>query len=94
MKELDKIIKGKGEVKGITFTRIKHSGKVYLYERSDGYFEAFTAIEQRGGIRKIKGVEIAFEEKHIYPSGDSWVGICTKSYNRALDRFNDLTSAQ
>ena len=94
MKELDKTIKGKGEVKGITFTQVKHSGKVYIYERSDGYFEAFTAIEQRGSIRRIKGVEIAFEEKHIYPSGESWVGICTRSYDRALKQFNQLLSAQ
>lgn len=92
MKELDKIIKGKGEVKGVTFTQVKHSGKIYLYERSDGYFETFTAIEQRGGIRKIKGEEIAFEEKHIYPSGESWVGICVKSYDRALEKFNELSS--
>ncbi len=94
MKELDKTITGKGEVKGITFTQVKHSGKVYLYKRSDGYFEAFTAKEQHEGIRKIKGLEIAFEEKHIYPSGESWVGICTKNYYRALERFNELLSAQ
>ena len=94
MKELEKTIIGKGEVKGITFTQVKHSGNVYLYKRSDGYFETFTAIEQRGCIRKIKGVEIAFEEKHIYPSGESWNGICVKRYDRALERFNELLTAQ
>jgi len=44
IKKLPKTFSGRGEVSGVEFTQIKANDKVFMYERSDGYFEVFKRV--------------------------------------------------
>ena len=45
MKTIPDTFKGKGEVKGVTFTKVKENDNAFIYSRSDGYFEVFKKVE-------------------------------------------------
>ena len=45
MKTIPDTLEGKGEVKGVTFTKLKENNKAFIYSRSDGYFEVFKKVE-------------------------------------------------
>lgn len=90
MKNLPKQFEGKGEVRGILFTQLRREGLVCLFERSDGYYEVITLRLQKASIRLINGVKIEFQEKEIYPSGDSWNGKCVKSKKYALELYQNM----
>lgn len=85
--EIGKTYPGKGEVKGVGFKLLKRKEDICLFERSDGYFEVIEIRKQEAGQRKIKDKVINFEEKEIYPSGDSWSGKCVSTLERAEKIF-------
>lgn len=90
IKPIPKQFKGKGEVRGIHFSQLRREGLVCLYKRSDGYYEIVKLRTQKSSIRIINGVKIEFQEKEIYPSGDSWNGKCVKSKDYALELYENM----
>jgi hypothetical protein len=94
MQKLPIQFEGTGEVRGIKFTLNRRNGNICIYERSDGYFEVITVRQQKESIRMIAGREVHFEEKEIYPSGESWNGKCVKTLDTAIYWFNKLSLTQ
>ena len=90
IKPLPKQFMGKGEVRGIHFTQVRREGFVCLYKRSDAYYEIVKLRIQKASSRIINGVKIEFEDKEIYPSGDSWNGKCVKSKKYALELYENM----
>jgi len=90
IKQLPKQFQGRGEVRGIHFSQLRREGSVCLYKRSDGYYEIVKLRIQKASSRIINGVKIEFQEKEIYPSGDSWNGKCVKSKNYALELYENM----
>jgi hypothetical protein len=81
--------RGKGEVSGVIFTQLKREGDICLYKRSDGYYEVIRARKQKEKTAIIDGNKVIFEEKEIYPTGESWGKFewCTSNYGKALEYF-------
>ncbi|MDD4211590.1 MAG: hypothetical protein PHC46_04315 [Clostridia bacterium] len=87
MKIIDKTIIGKGDVKGITFTRIEEAENGYIYKRSDDLFEVFEKRTQKEMTTNINGQEIYFEEKELYPNSNAfgiWAWECTTLANAQI----------
>lgn len=91
MKQIETEFKGKGEVSGINFKQVKRSGPWVIYERSDGYYEVIKLREQKESFKTIKGIEIHFEHKEVYPNGERWDGSCLGSLDRAKEIFDSKT---
>jgi hypothetical protein len=84
MKELEKNIIGKGEVKGYLFTQVQMSDKAYLYKVDTGasiQYEVFKKIYRTNSIR------------HCFPISKAF-GIWAYTFptlEKALEKFNKLS---
>jgi hypothetical protein len=79
MKELEKNIIGKGEVKGFLFTQIQQSDKAYLYA-VNSYYEVFKKKHKTNSKR------------HCFPTSKAfgvWAWTYT-TYEKAMEKFNHL----
>lgn len=89
MKELEKVIQGKGEVSGYTFTQLKKSPYAYIYEQkwtSTGQVRAYEVFERRENTQ-FNCVS--------YPKANSF-GVwaySVKSIERAEEIFNILNES-
>ena len=84
------VYEGFGEVKGVTFKLSKRIKDVCIFYRSDGYYEVVELKQQKESSSVIAGKEVIFKEKEIYPSGESWNGVCVASETKALQEFNQM----
>ncbi len=89
--EIGKTYKGAGEVYGIKFKLLKRKNDICLFERSDSYYEVVTLNRQQQRTVIIKGQEIEFREREVFPTGDNWKGKCVSSLDRALEIYNEKT---
>lgn len=90
MKELDKVINGRGEVRGFVFTQRMMSDCAYMYESFDG-------VSESSVYEVFRRVENNVFDNVSYPSrlgfGDSkFRGKCFRDYDRAVEYFNYLTA--
>jgi len=88
MKKLPEYFSGRGEVFGIEFSQIKRIGNLAIYQRSDGFFEVVTIQTQKASTATFDGRLVQFEEKEVYPSGESWNGSCVSTKEHAYRIFN------
>lgn len=86
MKELDKVIKGRGEVKGYTFTQVKMSKYAYIYVQK---------YDETGEVHSYEVFERKINKQFdcvSYPkstSFGSWAWSC-KAYNDAVRIFDEI----
>jgi len=82
-KELDKVIAGRGEVKGYEFSQLRASKRAYVYEVNKGgtlYYEVFKRVLNR----RFHTVS--------YPTSNSF-GIWAWTFNdkdKAIEKFNKI----
>lgn len=94
MRELEKVIIGRGRMKGHTLTQLQKGKQAYVYMVKDEFghqwYEAFKRIEGKEVDLMINGVPIHYEAQVIYP-GESLFGIsakCCNSLERAMHWYN------
>ena len=90
IKQIDKVFKGRAEVKGVIFTQIKRKGMICIYERSDNCFEVVKLREQKARDIVLGGKKISLIDKELYPTGEGWEGKCVNSLERAEEEFKKM----
>ena len=91
--KLNKVFKGKGEVKGFTFTQIYSNEKGYVYKvESDGavHFEMFHIKEAPICVDFKKRIYSETETKEVYPNSKNF-GIWAWSVNSVEEGINCLS---
>ena len=89
MKKLEESFVGSRSVDGFLFNRVYESENVYIYKvdvNGTIYYDVFKKKHQKENVVKIAGVEVVFEEKENYPSGEDFgnTAFVFKDYNKAL----------
>lgn len=87
---------GTGEVAGSVFIQIFRFLNLCLYERDGGdHYEIVKARHQKAGSRIIAGKKVEYNEKEIYPKGESWglYEYCCCDQPAAIRRYNQQAKA-
>jgi hypothetical protein len=87
MKNLDQVIRGKGEVRGFVFTQIQKSHKAYIYQVDSGasiYYQVFKVTHKTNSKR------------HCFPTSKAF-GVWAWAYislDKANEKFNELNKVE
>jgi len=99
MIELEKTIKGTGEVAGFEFTQIAISNNAFTYrvnsdEVKESHYEVFERKELKESDYVMQGKAIHAEAKVRYPKSNNF-GVwawCFKSLESAMSKFKQITN--
>ena len=74
----------------ISFKQLKRNGMIVLYERSDGEYEIVKLLIKPARTFTIQGRTVETPEREHYPTGEEWNGRHTRSFQKALQIFNEF----
>jgi hypothetical protein len=96
--KLDKVIQGKGVVKGFTYTQLKNDGHIYLFEvttEGSKFYEVIKAITAAVCLDFANHIYSDTDFKHVYPSDTKWgkLGWTLFTLKEAEKKYKQLVKA-